>query len=140
MARGSAVRTLSTFLAVLIVAMGSGCGDATGPGTGNEIVFDWVRDGNREIYRASLDGGDTVRITSDPGDDQHPTSARGTIVFTSFRDGNGELYAVTSDGTDLRRLTHTNGNETEPALSPDGNQLAYVSDESGAPKLWVSSS
>src|SRR5262245_33544851 len=135
----SAVRTLATFLAGFVGVTGSACGDATGPGSGDQIVFDWVRDGNREIYRASLDGRDTVRITSNPGDDQHPSSARGTIVFTSFRDGNGELYAVKSDGTDLRQLTHTTENETEPALSSDGTRLAYVSDESDAPKLWVSS-
>jgi len=101
------------------------------------IVFDWLRNGNRDIYRATLDGTDTVRLTSDPGDDQYPTERAGTVVFTSYRDGNGELYAVPSTGGAERRLTTTAANETQPALSPDGRHIAYLSDESGVPKLWL---
>jgi len=101
------------------------------------IVFDWLRNGNRDIYRATLDGTDTVRLTSDPGDDQYPTERAGTVVFTSYRDGNGELYAVPSTGGAERRLTTTPANETQPALSPDGRHIAYLSDESGVPKLWL---
>jgi len=66
-----------------------------------------LRNGNRDIYRAALDGKDTVRLTSDPGDDQHPTERAGTVVFTSYRDGNGELYAVPSIGGGEQRLTTT---------------------------------
>jgi len=102
------------------------------------IVFDWLRDGNRDIYRATLDGKDTVRLTSNPGDDQYPSERAGTVVFTSYRDGNGELYAVAATGGVERRLTTTAANETQPALSPDGRHIAYLSDESGVPKLWMS--
>ncbi len=102
------------------------------------IVFDWVRDGNRDIYRAALDGTHVVRLTSDPGDDEHPTERAGTVVFTSYRDGNGELYSVPSTGGAERRLTTTAANETQPALSPDGQRIAYLIDESGVPKLWMS--
>ena len=102
------------------------------------IVFDWLRNGNRDIYRATLDGTDKVRLTSNPGDDQHPSEAAGIVVFTSYRDGNGELYAVPSAGGAEQRLTTTAANETQPALSPDGRHLAYLSDETGVPKLWMS--
>src|SRR5690349_24727341 len=102
------------------------------------IVFDWLRNGNRDIYRATLDGTDTVRLTSNPGDDQHPTERAGVVVFTSYRDGNGELYTVPSTGGTERRLTNTAANETQPALSPDGRHIAYLSDESGVPRLWLS--
>ena len=101
------------------------------------IVFDWLRAGNRDIYRATLDGRDTLRLTSDVGDDQHPTERAGTVVFTSYRDGNAELYAVPATGGAARRLTTTAANETQPALSPDGRHIAYLSDESGVPKLWL---
>jgi len=103
------------------------------------IVFDWLRNGNRDIYRATLDGTDTARLTSALGDDQHPSERRGLVVFTSYRDGNGELYAVPSNGGGAteQRLTTTAANETQPALSPDGRQIAYLSDESGVPRLWL---
>jgi len=102
------------------------------------IVFDWLRDGNRDIYRARLDGSDVVRLTSDPGDDEHPSEHAGTVVFTSYRDGNAELYSVPAGGGAERRLTTTAANETQPALAPDGRHIAYLSDESGVPKLWMS--
>src|SRR2546426_2649433 len=102
------------------------------------IVFDWLRNGNRDIYRAALDGKDTVRLTSDPGDDQHPTERAGTVVFTSYRDGHAQLYAVAATGGGTaRRVTNTAFNETQPALSPDGTEIAYLTDSSGVPKLWL---
>ena len=102
------------------------------------IVFDWLRNGNRDIYRAALDGRDVVRLTSNSGDDQHPTEAAGVVVFTSYRDGHAQLYAVAATGGGTaRRLTNTAFNETQPALSPDGTKIAYLTDSSGVPKLWL---
>src|SRR2546429_9942 len=102
------------------------------------VVFDWMRNGNRDIYRAALDGRDVVRLTSDPGDDQHPTERAGAVVFTSYRDGHAQLYAVAATGGGTaRRLTNTAFNETQPALSPDGTKIAYLTDSSGVPKLWL---
>ena len=127
-------RTLTVSVALLL-----GCTSSEAPKVTPQpvIVFDWLRNGNRDIYRASLDGKDTVRLTSDLGDDQYPTERAGTVVFTSYRDGNGELYAVPSAGGAEQRLTTTAANETQPALSPDGRHIAYLSDESGVPKLWM---
>src|SRR6267142_1832005 len=128
-------RTLTLAVALLL-----GCTASEAPKVAPlpVILFDWLRNGNRDIYRAGLDGRDTVRVTSNPGDDQHPTEAAGLVVFTSYRDGNGELYAVASTGGAEQRLTTTTANETQPALSPDGRHIAYLSDESGVPKLWMS--
>ena len=123
----------------LSVALLVGCTASEAPNVAAPpaIVFDWLRNGNRDIYRAALDGTDTLRLTSDPGDDQHPTERAGTVVFTSYRDGNGELYAAPSTGGAGQRLTTTAANETKAALSPDGQHIAYLSDESGVPKLWL---
>src|SRR2546430_7036223 len=108
-------------LVTLSVALVLGCTANEAPRVAAPpvIVFDWLRNGNRDIYRAALDGKDTLRLTSDPGDDQHPTERAGIVVFTSYRDGNGELYAVPSTGGAERRLTNPPANETQPALSPD---------------------
>src|SRR5256886_8743690 len=125
---------------VLCVALLVACTASEAPNVAAPpaIVFDWLRNGNRDIYRAALDGRDVVRLTSDPGDDQHPTEAAGTVVFTSYRDGHAQLYAVAATGGGTaRRLTNTAFNETQPALSPDGTKIAYLTDSSGVPKLWL---
>jgi Tol biopolymer transport system component len=102
------------------------------------ILFDMESAGNRDIYRASLDGLDLERLTTDPGVDLHPTAAGNTLVFTSYRDGNGELYSrPLNTSTPETRLTTTAANETEPQLSPDGLHLAYTRDDGGTPRVWV---
>jgi TolB protein len=102
------------------------------------IVFDMLRDGNRDIYRVALDGQDLVQLTTDPGDDSDPTAAGTTVVFVSYRDGNGELYRVPLSAGAPVRLTTTDAAEAGPALSYDGTQLAYTYSGTGVPKLWTS--
>ena len=101
------------------------------------IVFDRRVAGNRDVYRAALDGRDVVRLTTSTGDELQPTAAGGVIVFVSFRDGNAELYRVPLAGGADERLTVTPASETDPALSRDGARLAYTSDVTGTPRLWL---
>lgn len=104
------------------------------------IVFELLRDGARDIYRAALDGGDMVRLTSGTSDNREPTVAGDRVVFVSYRNGNGELYAVPLTGGTETRLTQTSAHEAEPALSRDGKRLAYTSTVTGVPKLWTANS
>src|SRR5205807_5891481 len=98
-------RGLALSIALLVGCTASEAPNVAAPPA---IVFDWMRNGNRDIYRAALDGRDVVRLTSDPGDDQHPTERAGAVVFTSYRDGHAQLYAVAATGGGTaRRLTNT---------------------------------
>jgi hypothetical protein len=102
------------------------------------IVFDLLKNGNRDIYRATLDGLDTLRLSTRNGDDLDPTATGGSVVYVSYGDGNGELYTVPLAGGTPVRLTNTVVGETEPALSRDGLTLAFIRPVSGVPKLWSS--
>lgn len=48
------------------------------------------------------------------------------ILFVSQRDGNQEIYKQVLGGR-LKRLTFEEGSDFDPALSPDGIKMAYVS-------------
>ena len=103
------------------------------------VYFDAVTSGNRDIYSVSLDGRDLTRRTTSPADDAQPTAAATAIVFVSTRDGNRELYSMpAAAGGAEQRLTTTAANESQPALAAGGAALAYVSDVSGAPRVYVS--
>jgi hypothetical protein len=102
------------------------------------VFFDMSVDGNRDIYSVTMRGVNLTRVTTDPADDVRPTVVGNTLIFTSYRDGNGELYALRLDTPDSEeRLSNTPANETDPALSPNGSQLAYVRDDGGAPRIWI---
>lgn len=136
--------------AVALVAAGLlGCDSGTGPGESVDgmppegldpaprvLVFDMLHEGQRDIFRVELDGSGLTRLTEDPGEDIAPTAAGDHVVFTSFRDGRAQLYAVPLDGGDAVRVTEGAASHTDPSLSPDAG-LAYVSDASGSPRLWI---
>ena len=56
-------------------------------------------------------------------------------VMTDRRYSN--LWMVRSDGTDHRPLTSGKYTEGQPAWSPDGKRLAYVSTRDGSPQIYV---
>ncbi len=105
------------------------------------ILVDRIAGGGvRAIYRLSLDGLDTVRLSSGIHDDVTPSTARDTVVFTSFRDGNAELYSVALGGGAEKRLTNSVASETSPALSPTAPKILYVNGATGFDRIWISAS
>jgi len=44
---------------------------------------------------------------------------------------------VAVDGGPARRLTKDGGRDSRPVWSPDGGQIAFASDRSGSPELFV---
>lgn len=91
------------------------------------------------LYR--FRGGVVDLISNVGSDDREPSSAGQRVVFTSLRDGNAEIYTavLTADlalGAQTR-LTREYGNDNEPALSPSGATIAFVSSRSGTPRVWL---
>lgn len=59
---------------------------------------------------------------------------KGRMAFAANVDSNWELFVMNGDGSELVRLTETSLDERSPAISPDGQQIAYSTSD-GA--LWV---
>ena len=59
------------------------------------------------------------------------------IVASIERNGVTNLFLLAREGQELRQLTDSNGINVSPAISPDGSTLAFTSDRSGTPQIWV---
>lgn len=99
---------------------------------GQRIAFTSNRDGNLEIYGMNASGAGQTRLTNDPAADTDPAFAPDgqRIVFVrSGSSGNGDIWAMDADGSDQVNLTDSPGaNDLDPAVSPDGDSIAFASD------------
>jgi TolB protein len=50
--------------------------------------------------------------------------------------GSSQIYAIDAAGGQPQRLTQTSGIDTEPAFSPDGKFVYFVSDRGGSPQIY----
>jgi tricorn protease len=86
---------------------------------GTMLAFEWLND----IWLAPSDGGEAVRITTDPARDSYPrfTPDGKRVVFTSERSGSPQIHSVKADGSDPRQHSaNTEGNMLND-ISPDGS-------------------
>ena len=106
---------------------------------GSRIAFVSQRDGNAEIYVMNADGTGTTRVTNDPQADGRPCFMPDgqSVVFHSSRTaGKQQVWAVNVDGTGLTQLTRDSVNSS-PAVSPDGQTIAYVSTRNKDGDIWL---
>jgi TolB protein len=96
--------------------------------------------GNLDIYILDLGTQALTRITDDPAIDTEPAwSLDGkTLYFTSDRSGAPQVFSVAAQsGSRARRVTFGVTRAERPRVSPDGKQLAIVTQESGGFRVAV---
>jgi TolB protein len=84
---------------------GLNMGAAMGPGDKMAVVL--TRDGNAEIYLATVDGEILARLTYNEAIDVSPAWAPGggRIAFVSDREGTPQIYVMNADGSGQSRVT-----------------------------------
>ena len=103
-----------------------------------KIAFSSLRAENSDIYVMDSDGGNPVRLTTDPARDYDPSwSPDGErIAFVSNRNrGIEQIFVMDSNGQNATRLTEE-WTHQEPAWSPQGERIAYVRNKGGR-QIWV---
>jgi Tol biopolymer transport system component len=90
---------------------------------------------NSQIYTVAADGrGDTPRALAARGAPK-VWSVAGELLFVNV---NGDIFGTAVGGSaDAHKIVASAYSEFDPALSPDGRWLAYVSNRTGQDEIWV---
>ena len=81
------------------------------------------------IAKALVDNPDQVNVTEVEGEKTTVLELR--VAQTDL----GKV--IGKDGKQLARLTNNSAIEVSPAWSPDGRQIAFVSDRLGKPQVFI---
>lgn len=113
--------------------------ERAGTTTGSQkslIVYVAQRDGKTmyHIYRASIDGGKEVKLTSHEsghvdGPEYSPDGKY--IYYNGSQSGTMQLWRMKPDGSGNEQLTFDEYNNWFPHISPDGKWIAFVSGGNG---------
>jgi acylaminoacyl-peptidase len=96
----------------------------------------YLEEAHRQIFVVPADGGSPHQLTRGPFDHDGPfvwAPDSKSIVFSAnrhedweFQPLNSEIYEVSLADCAVKALTDRNGPDQSPALSPDGQRIAYV--------------
>jgi Tol biopolymer transport system component len=96
---------------------------------GRFLVFTGQRDGEFDIYRISVNGGEETRLTDAKGLDDGPeyTPDGKHIYFNSARTGRMQIWRMRPDGSSQEQVTRDEFNNWFPHVSPDGKWIVFLS-------------
>lgn len=111
----------------------------------------WSPDGRQLAYVSYRSGAPNIVVRGEDGlilgstrfratTTSPALSPTGQLAFSSSKDGGAmEIYVANSDGSSARRLTNTrNAVNISPRWNPKtGREIAFISDRSGAPQIYV---
>ena len=95
---------------------------------GKFLVYTGQRNGQFDIYRIPVEGGQEVQLTNTPGLDDGPeyTPDGKYIYFNSVRSGRMQIWRMQPDGSQPEQMTDDEYNNWFAHVSPDGTRIIFV--------------
>ncbi len=101
---------------------------------GKWLAYDSNLNGNQDIFKIPVEGGEPQQLTRDMGDNFNPQWSFDSreIAFHSMAKGNRDLYVMDATGGNIHAATSTPNEELVGTFQHDGNGL-YFQNFSGTP-------
>lgn len=97
-----------------------------------------------EVWEADYDGKNARQLTADGYLCVTPTfipaeqgERPASYLYVSYKIGQPKLYAASLQGGAGKRLSFLRGNQLTPAISPTLDRVAFISDVTGNPDLFI---
>ncbi len=96
---------------------------------GRFLVYCAERNGQYDIYRIPVNGGEEAQLTGTPGLDDGPeyTPDGRYIYFNSVRSGRMQIWRMQPEGSHPQQMTDDGYNNWFPHISPDGKWVVFIS-------------
>ena len=106
---------------------------------GKKLTYRATRDGTRNIFWRNADGSGIEERLTTGGGNQTPNSwsPNGEVLLFTDVSMSRDILAYKRSSRTTEPFLATASNEGIPQFSPNGNWVAYVSDESGRQEIYV---
>jgi Tol biopolymer transport system component len=108
---------------------------------GKRLIFGWFKQGPQNIYWQPVDGSSPMEQLASAEGVQVPVSLSpdgSTLAFVEFRpETRWDILLLNMKTRRATPFLDSKAQEYHPEISPDGQWLAYTSDESGRVEVWV---
>jgi len=105
---------------------------------GRQIAFTSARSGSPQIYMMDADGSNIRRVSFNGFfHDESTWAYDGTRIACTTRDEGNFQIATIDAVTNDRKVIYAPGNNESPCFSPEGSMIAFESDRSGKPQIYI---
>jgi len=105
---------------------------------GRQIAFTSTRSGSPQLYLMDADGSNVRRVSfGGLFHDESTWAYDGTRIACTTRDEGNFQIATIDAVTNERKVISAPGNNESPCFSPEGSMIAFASDRSGNPQIYI---
>ncbi len=105
---------------------------------GRQIAFTSARSGSPQIYMMDADGSNIRRLSFNGYfHDESTWAYDGTRIACTTRDEGNFQIATIDTVTNERMVIPAPGNNESPCFSPEGSMIAFESNRSGKPQIYI---
>jgi Tol biopolymer transport system component/DNA-binding winged helix-turn-helix (wHTH) protein len=118
-------------------------GGLTWTSDGTELVFSSTRGGLPSLWRVAVAGGDPERLPVGGDNSYYPSvSLQGHRLSYTTVSGGTPIYRISTTSPQgqravAKKFLSSTRVDASPCYSPDGKRIAFQSDRSGNPEIWM---